>query len=163
MAISLPLVIWDTIYMLGRPHTMPGGSWHWPLWVPYKLYGSVDHVYGFVGYEAGDGWGPAQGFCNAVETAMYLGYVGLAFYYGKEEKTVGRGAPSGRLSFGRRKIVGREAGMLVLLAFATALMTFYKTVLYCEFLEIWDLGLVLTKVDRGDRVVQQSQVPKHRP
>lgn len=24
-AVSLPLVIWDTIYVLGRPHTMEGG------------------------------------------------------------------------------------------------------------------------------------------
>lgn len=24
-AISLPLVIWDSIYVLGRPHTMEGG------------------------------------------------------------------------------------------------------------------------------------------
>ncbi|KAJ4294958.1 hypothetical protein N0V88_005198 [Collariella sp. IMI 366227] len=33
LAISLPLVAWDTGYMLMRPHTMPGGSLHWPLWV----------------------------------------------------------------------------------------------------------------------------------
>lgn len=25
MAVSLPLVIWDSIYVLGRPHTMEGG------------------------------------------------------------------------------------------------------------------------------------------
>ena len=45
LAISLPLVIWDTGYTLLRPHSMPGGSLHWPLWKPYDLYGRVDHVY----------------------------------------------------------------------------------------------------------------------
>ena len=31
LAISLPLVAWDTGYVLGRPYTMPGGAYHWPL------------------------------------------------------------------------------------------------------------------------------------
>ena len=33
--ISLPLVIWDCGYILLRPYTLPGGSLHSPIWVPY--------------------------------------------------------------------------------------------------------------------------------
>jgi len=29
--VSLPLVAWDTGYVMLRPLTMPGGSLHWPL------------------------------------------------------------------------------------------------------------------------------------
>src|SRR5690242_12203083 len=39
LIVSLPLVAWDTGYILLRPHSMPGGKFHWPLWVPYELYG----------------------------------------------------------------------------------------------------------------------------
>ena len=28
----------DVGYCLGRPHTMEGGAYHWPLYVPYVLY-----------------------------------------------------------------------------------------------------------------------------
>ncbi|KAL2264172.1 hypothetical protein VTK26DRAFT_878 [Humicola hyalothermophila] len=31
VAISLPLVAWGAAYVLLRPHSMPGGSLHWPL------------------------------------------------------------------------------------------------------------------------------------
>jgi len=109
---------------------MPEGKWHWPLWVPYKLYGSVDYVYGLAHYEEMGGWGPTQSAGNALETAMYLTYLYIAFKYGKEESAAGRGAPNNQLSLGRRKVVGREAGIAVLLGFTTAIMTFWKTVLY---------------------------------
>ena len=116
--------------MLGRPYTMPGGKIHWPLWVPYKLYGTVDYVYGFQHYAERQGWGPTQSFGNAIETSLYFVYLYVAFKYGRKEQAPGRGAPS-KLSFGRRKVVGREAGIAVLVGFTTAVMTFWKTVLYC--------------------------------
>jgi hypothetical protein len=31
LLVSLPLVAWDTGYVMLRPLTMPGGSLHWPL------------------------------------------------------------------------------------------------------------------------------------
>ncbi|GKT88746.1 hypothetical protein Ct61P_06596 [Colletotrichum tofieldiae] len=51
---------------------MPGGHLHWPLYVPYALYGEVDHVYGWKAFNAGNGFTSAQGALNAVETVMYL-------------------------------------------------------------------------------------------
>jgi hypothetical protein len=44
LVVSLPLVGWDTLYVLFRPHTMPGGKFHSPFWTPYALYGTVDYV-----------------------------------------------------------------------------------------------------------------------
>jgi hypothetical protein len=120
-AISLPLVIWDSGYVLGRPLTMEGGSLHWPLYVPYKLYGEVDHVYGWKALEAGNGFTAAQGSLNVIETAMYLGY--LWIFYKKGVQATG----------GRRVLSGQPAAVAVLLAFSAAVMTLSKTVLYCKY------------------------------
>ncbi|UNI13847.1 hypothetical protein JDV02_000546 [Purpureocillium takamizusanense] len=116
MTVSLPLVVWDTIYVLGRPHTMEGGWLHWPLWVPYKLYGEVDHVYGWKAVHAGSGFTAAQGFLNAVETAMYLAYV-VAWWAARRRNAEGR-------------LEGRDAAVAVLVGFSAAVMTLSKTVLY---------------------------------
>ncbi|KAK5122255.1 hypothetical protein LTR85_004165 [Meristemomyces frigidus] len=93
LAISLPLVIWDTGYVVLRPYSMPGGSLHSPIWKPYGLYGTIDHVYGFKSYNAHNGWTLAQGSVNAVETAAYFVYLYLVYAYGQQETTQGRGAP----------------------------------------------------------------------
>lgn len=123
LAVSLPLVCWDTVYVLGRPHTMEGGALHWPLWAPYKLYGEIDHVYGWKAFNAGNGFTAAQGLLNAVETAMYLWYFWL---------TVG----------GRAKTAGDErvAAKALLVGFSAAVMTLSKTALYCESRRIFFWG-----------------------
>ncbi|KAK6842234.1 hypothetical protein PG990_005780 [Apiospora arundinis] len=121
-AVSLPLVIWDSIYVLGRPHTMEGGWLFWPLYVPYKLYGEVDHVYGWKSYNARNGFTSAQGSLNVVETAMYLGYLWLWLTRAREVYVAGRGNV--------KVLSGRPAAVAVLLAFTAAIMTLSKTVLY---------------------------------
>jgi hypothetical protein len=123
LAVSLPLVAWDTSYVLMRPHTMPGGSLHWPLWAPYELYGEVDHMYGFKQWNLSNPFTAAQTLMNLGETVMYLAYLGLWYAYGREV------AP------GARRAVGGQVGALtVLLGFSAAVMTVSKTVLYCECL-----------------------------
>lgn len=117
LAVSLPLVAWDTGYVLGRPHTMPGGSLHWPLWVPYELYGRVDHVYGFKAWNARLGFTAAQGSLNLVESALYAAYWAL---WWRNKKADGRAD-------------GRAAALAVVVGFAASVMTLSKTVLYCEF------------------------------
>lgn len=121
MAVSLPLVAWDTVYVLGRPHTMEGGALHWPVWAPYKLYGQVDHVYGWKAFHAHNGFTGAQAFLNLVESAMYLAYLGLYF---------ARGAP---VAAGTRAVGGRAGAVAVLIGFSAAVMTLSKTVLYCRW------------------------------
>ncbi|OAA74533.1 hypothetical protein LEL_08114 [Akanthomyces lecanii RCEF 1005] len=121
LGVSLPLVIWDTVYVLGRPHTMEHGWLHWPLWSPYKLYGEVDHVYGWKAFHAKSGFTAAQGALNAVETLMYLAYA-WAFF----TKAVDGGGGAG----GKRAITGRCGAQAVLIGFSAAVMTLSKTILY---------------------------------
>ncbi|KAI2778942.1 hypothetical protein F4815DRAFT_218655 [Daldinia loculata] len=119
LAVSLPLVIWDSGYVLLRPLTMEGGPLHWPVYAPYKLYGEVDHVYGWKAFHARNGFTSAQGALNVVETAMYLVYVGV--YLGSGAAVAGRAT---------RVLSGRPAALAVVTAFSAAVMTLSKTVLY---------------------------------
>lgn len=136
LAISLPLVIWDTGYVLLRPYSMPGGSLHKPLWVPYGLYGTIDHVYGFKAYHAHEGWTAAQGSINALETLAYGVYLYIVYAVGQQEPRQGAGAPD-KSTMGRfralsesRTVYGQVAAAAVLIAYSTAFLTFWKTVLY---------------------------------
>jgi hypothetical protein len=115
--ISVPLVIWDTCYILGRPHTMPGGWLHSPFWVPYALYGRVDHNYGFRDWDAKRGFGGAQGFVNAIETSMYIAYLAVWWREARPDRSIG----------------GRAGATAVLLLYSSLVMTLSKTVLYCEY------------------------------
>ncbi|KAK3940214.1 hypothetical protein QBC46DRAFT_314157 [Diplogelasinospora grovesii] len=121
MAVSLPLVAWDTGYVLLRPASMPGGSLHWPLWTPYALYGEVDHMYGFKQWNAGNGFTAAQGILNLIETLMYLAYLGLWYFTARPGPTTAKG---------RRVLTGRPGALAVLLGFSAAVMTVSKTALY---------------------------------
>ncbi|KAI3343558.1 hypothetical protein F4824DRAFT_12340 [Ustulina deusta] len=127
LAVSLPLVIWDCGYVLLRPRTMEGGDLHWPLWVPYALYGRVDHVYGWKAFNAGSGFTGAQGFLNVIETIMYIYYA--VVYYQNAVPVAGT-----------KKVVGRKAAVAVLVAFSAAVMTLSKTILYwlCEYYSGFD-------------------------
>ena len=120
LAFSLPLVAWDSVYVLLRPHTMPGGALHWPFFVPYKLYGTVDHMYGPKAWDAGVGFTGAQGLLNVVESAMYLAYLWAWYAEGEGEGW-------------KKQVAGRKGGVMVLVGFGAAVMTLSKTVLYCKF------------------------------
>ena len=144
LLVSLPLVAWDTGYVLLRPYSMPGGSLHWPLWAPYKLYGEVDYIYGFPALEAGNGFTSAQGVMNIVESLGYAAYLWLVWRFGHAtEEVEGRGAPSSATVGwigAARSVGGAEAGLAVLIAFTTSALTFSKTVLYCTYRRFFPLG-----------------------
>lgn len=132
--ISLPLVLWDTGYMLMRPLTMPGGKYHWPIWVPYKLYGEVDYVYGQLAYDEKNGFSGGQSFLNIVETLFYIYYLYILFAYGRASKAQGRGAPD-KSTVGflgqQRYVDGKYGALALLVSYSAAVMTVSKTVLYC--------------------------------
>lgn len=137
LAISLPLVIWDTFYVFLRPHSMPGGKYQKPLWVPYELYGQVDHVYGWPAYNSGNGFTAAQSAVNVVECVGYFYYLYLVYTHGRTEENVqGTGAPDkqkiGKLAQSRT-VYGKAAVQAAVLLYGVALMTLSKTVLYCMF------------------------------
>ncbi|KAF2757851.1 hypothetical protein EJ05DRAFT_368596 [Pseudovirgaria hyperparasitica] len=133
LAISLPLVSWDTGYLLMRPHTMPGGKFHWPVWAPYKLYGTVDRLYGFPGWQSNNGFVGAQAFMNLLETAAYLVYLYIVYTAGVSSHVQGTGAPDksivGRLAEAR-VLTGRAAAIAVTIGFGASVATVAKTLLY---------------------------------
>jgi hypothetical protein len=100
---------------------MPGGAWHYPLWAPYKLYGEIDHIYGFKAFRAGNGFTSAQGFLNAIETLLYLWYLGAWYFAGKRSS-----------SAGYKVVSGRAGARATLVGFSAAVMTLSKTILYCK-------------------------------
>lgn len=140
LLISLLLVAWDTVYVLGRPHTMPGGRIHHYLWKPYALYGTVDYMYGWPAIEAKNGFTSAQGTLNLIESlfyAYYLWVIGIRVISGDGFM---RGVALKSMNICSRwdnadqsKIVirgGSDVAAAVVVCFASAVMTLSKTVLY---------------------------------
>lgn len=125
--VSIPLVTWDTLYVLLRPHTMPGGYLHAPVWKGYALYGSIDYVYGWPAFEANDGFTAAQASLNVVETLGYLVYLWMVWREGGRDGT--EPGMKGRLG---ERVEGGWAAAAVLAGFAFSVMTLSKTVLYGE-------------------------------
>ncbi|TVY18879.1 hypothetical protein LARI1_G004394 [Lachnellula arida] len=133
LLISLPLVAWDTGYVLLRPHSMPGGFLHWPLWVPYELYGRVDYIYGWKAFNSRNGFTGAQGLLNVVESLMYVYYLYILYTSGKQVAAQGRGAPKTAIAgfWGeQRRVEGTRGALAALVGYSAGLMTFSKTVLY---------------------------------
>ena len=118
LVVSLPLVIWDTAYVMLRPHSMPDGKYQSPIFTPYVLYGAVDHIYGWEAYNANNGFTAAQASLNAIETLGYIGYLWIVWKHGKGD---------------RRALYGGWGGLAVLAGFALSIMTLSKTVLYGEY------------------------------
>ena len=122
LILSLPLVIWDMIYVFFRPHTMPGGWMNSPIYTPYDLYGTIDYIYGAKAWEEGNGFTAAQSALNLAETVGYLGYLWALWRHGEGE------------GFGRRALSGGWGGIACLCGFGLAVMTVSKTMLYGECL-----------------------------
>jgi hypothetical protein len=124
LIVSLPLVLWDSAYVFGRPYTMPGGKLDILLWKPYGIYGNVDFIYGFPAWNAHNGFTAAQSLLNIIETAFYLWYL---YIIGRQSFSSDAGTP--RLEY----VSGKGVRSAVLLCFSAAVMTVSKTVLYCEW------------------------------
>jgi hypothetical protein len=131
--ISLPLVAWDCGYVLLRPYSMPGGALHSPLWVPYALYGRIDHIYGWPAYNSNNGFTSAQGAMNVMESAMYCYYLYIVAKYGKSQA---KGAKSNFATWWvmeEKTVPGMMGAVGAMVAFTGAVMTVAKTALYCEY------------------------------
>jgi len=119
-----------------RPHSMPGGSLHWPLWVPYELYCEMDYIYGWKAFNEHNGFTAAQTMLNIIETAMYIYYLYIVYAYGRPSTSHQRGAskPSTAAVLGQQRYVdGKKGALAVLIVHSAAVMTVSKTVLYCKF------------------------------
>jgi hypothetical protein len=132
LLISLPLVAWDTGYVMLRPHSMPGGKLQWPLWVPYELYVEMDYVYGWKAFNEHNGFTAAQALLNIVESLMYVYYLYIVYALG-QKATAGRGAKAAGGGFlAQRFVEGQTGALAALVVFSAAVMTLSKTVLYCK-------------------------------
>jgi hypothetical protein len=133
--VSVPLVAWDAGYVLLRPHSMPGGRLHSPIWTPYALYGTVDYIYGWPAYNARNGFTAAQTVMNVVETIGYIYYLWIVYCYGSTVVS-GRGARKTKkglvwLLTGDKVVAGRTGAIALLVAYTASAMTLSKTLLYC--------------------------------
>lgn len=135
LLVSLPLVTWDAGYVLLRPHSMPGGALHWPVWAPYKLYGEMDYIYGWKAFNENNGFTAAQTLLNVVETAMYVYYLYVVFTHGRQLPAHGRRAKASSGGFlGRQRYVdGRKGALALVVVHSAAVMTVSKTALYCKY------------------------------
>lgn len=131
--VSLPLVTWDTGYMLMRPHTMPGGKWHSPIWTPYALYGTVDYVYGWPAWDNHVGFSAAQASLNAVEIVMYIYYLTAIIRNGAQDFFAARTLGEFLAGSKSNTVSGPGVAKAVLMLFAATVMTWSKTILYCEY------------------------------
>ncbi|KAJ5636534.1 uncharacterized protein N7484_009847 [Penicillium longicatenatum] len=134
LVFSVPLVIWDASYVLLRPHSMPGGRLHSPLWTPYALYGKIDYIYGWPAFNARNGFTAAQTALNVVETLGYLYYLFIVYHHGATVVS-GRGASTQKkglvwLLTGDKVVAGRTGAIALMVAYTASVMTLSKTVLY---------------------------------
>jgi len=125
---SLPTVIWDCLYVLLRPHSMPGGRLHAPFFSPYEWYGTVDYNYGWPAWHAGLGFTAAQSTLNVIEVLLSIFYLWIVFANGKVRK--GDVKTLKWFAWDEKRV--EAAGLAVLSCWAGALLTASKTVLYCE-------------------------------
>jgi len=105
----------------------------WPIWKPYEIYAAIDYVYGWPGYERGDGFGAAQSALNAVETVLYGLYLMIVYNHGIPTSSgtgIEAGQGLGALLAGGRKVRGKNGNRALIIGFAAAIMTLSKTALY---------------------------------
>ncbi|KAJ5084571.1 hypothetical protein NUU61_009150 [Penicillium alfredii] len=134
LVFSVPLVVWDAGYVLLRPHSMPGGRLHSPIWAPYALYGTVDYIYGWPAFNARNGFTAAQTVLNVVETLGYIYYLWIVYRHGA---TISPGRGSQKLGkgflwllTGDKVVSGRTGAIALLVAYTASVMTLSKTLLY---------------------------------
>ncbi|OAG11950.1 uncharacterized protein CC84DRAFT_1182761 [Paraphaeosphaeria sporulosa] len=133
IAVSIPLVIWDSLYILLRPHTMAGGFLQWPFWKPYEIYAAIDYVYGQPGWDLKDGFGGGQGAVNVIETILYGLYIMIVYNHGVKAAggsgvQIGSGV-KGWASGGVR-VRGIKGNTALIIGFTASVMTLSKTILY---------------------------------
>ncbi|EXJ70166.1 uncharacterized protein A1O5_06234 [Cladophialophora psammophila CBS 110553] len=128
--VSLPLVVWDTGYIALRPHSMPGGKFHTPVWSLYALYGTVDYVYGWPAWDGHVGFTAAQASLNVVETVMYVYYLSTVLSNSTEGLLNCRTLWGFFLGETDKSVSGPGVATAVVVLFSAAVMTLSKTVLY---------------------------------
>ena len=139
LVFSVPLVLWDSGYVLLRPHSMPGHKLHSPLWTPYALYGTIDYVYGWPAFNARNGFTAAQTVMNLFESAGYVYYLWVVYRHGVSAIPSSGRARAKKDQKGiawflkdEKVVSGRAGAAALLVAYTASVMTLGKTVIYGE-------------------------------
>ena len=112
----IPFTVWDLAYIFLRPHSLPSGPWHRPVFAPYTAYAETDLIYGPSAWESGDGFVAAHCVLNLLAYALGSTYLWLVLMHGR--KGIGMHNALGGAA-------GRRAALIVLVEGA---MTATKTV-----------------------------------
>lgn len=147
LMVSIPTVIWDICYIFLRPASMPGGRLHSPIFLPYKIYGSVDYLYGWPAFTSHNGFPGAVAFLNILEIGFYLFYLMLVIRYGSAATETSSFSIVGStpFSYGGPTLDGQTGALAALILLGTSLATFYKTLLYCQFILLIHPPYVFTR------------------
>ncbi|KAK2877052.1 hypothetical protein FQN49_001459 [Arthroderma sp. PD_2] len=134
LMISVPVVMWDTGYVLLRPHSMPGGVYH-QFWSPYALYGTVDYIYGWPAFNSRNGFTAAQATMNIVETVLYAYYFFIVWTQAKPVAVARKSSKASKEAVGwsvmqKTSVTGTAGAHALLAVFSACLMTLSKTALY---------------------------------
>lgn len=132
LLVSVPLVAWDAAYVMLRPHSMAGGKYQWPLWMPYELYAKIDYIYGWPAYDSNNGFTAAQTALNIVESLMYVYYLYILYAHGKTSPAPSSKSPTAGILGQQRSVEGRDGVLALLVGYSAAVMTASKTLLYCK-------------------------------
>jgi hypothetical protein len=119
-------------YVFLRPHSMPGGKYHSPIWTPYALYGTIDYIYGWPAFNDNNGFTAAQTALNLIETAFYAYYLYAIYNAGAKDIFQFPDAKAFFVGDPSNVVRGPGVAKAVLCLFSAAVMTVSKTVLYCE-------------------------------
>lgn len=111
---------------------MPGGQYHFPVYKPYALYGTVDYVYGWPAWDSHSGFTAAQASMNVVETAMYIYYLAVIWKSSAKDLYAFGDVKTLFLGSQDKTVSGNGIAKAVLVLFSALVMTISKTVLYCK-------------------------------
>ena len=116
-----PFTLWDTVYLVLRPHSLPNHKWHSPYFSgTFTVWASIDHIYGQQGYHEKEGFVLAQSVMNMLEATLCIAYAHIIW-------------KSGTGSFWSAKVTGKAGAQAVMIGLGAGYVTAVKTALYCRF------------------------------
>ncbi|KAF2466905.1 uncharacterized protein BDR25DRAFT_305769 [Lindgomyces ingoldianus] len=116
---AFPFTIWDTLYLLLRPHSLPGQKWHDSYFSHvFAIWASVDHIYGEEGWRNKSGFVLAQSAINVTEATLYMVYIWIILRSGSQ------------ISASKWRIGGRTGAWAVLVGEVAGCVTATKTAMY---------------------------------
>lgn len=91
--------IWyDVAYISLRPHTLPGGKWHGPVFKPMVRWAAIDNLYGEQAWNDNDTVLAAKANIGCFEANLHLIYLCHLVRAGGLSWTMGTSRISGRLT-----------------------------------------------------------------